>query len=94
MKLNPILLGAASALFTVQVMAGQAVFYVTEEGSAVRDLAVTVDGKKKLVSSSGFVVFDIENGDHKVELSQYGEWLGEFNFETENSPAHWIGLKM
>ncbi|MCA6064651.1 TonB-dependent receptor [Thalassolituus marinus] len=85
MKLNPILLGAASALFTVQVMAGQAVFYVTEEGSAVRDLAVTVDGKKKLVSSSGFVVFDIENGDHKVELSQYGEWLGEFNFETENS---------
>ncbi|MDK2777684.1 MAG: TonB-dependent receptor [Pseudomonadota bacterium] len=85
MKPNRMLLGAASALFTVQVMAGQAVFYVTEEGSAVRDLAVSVDGQKKLVSSSGFVVFDIEDGSHKVELSKFGEWMGEFEFDTTDS---------
>ena len=85
MKPNRMLLGAASALFTVQVMAGQAIFYVTEEGSAVRDLAVTVDGQKKLVSSSGFVVFDISEGQHKVELSKFGEWMGEFEFDTANS---------
>ncbi len=85
MKPNRMLLGAASALFTVQVMAGQAVFYVTEEGSAVRDLAVSVDGQKKLVSSSGFVVFDIGDGSHKVELSKFGEWMGEFEFDTTDS---------
>lgn len=85
MKSNRVLLTAASALFTAQVMAGQAVFYVTEEGAAVRDLAVTIDGQKKLVSSAGFVVFDIKEGEHKVELSKYGEWLGEFDFSTASA---------
>jgi len=86
MKPNRMLLTAASAIFSVQVMAGQAVFYVTEDGSAVRDLAVSVDGKKKLVSSSGFVAFDdIEGGKHTVELSKYGEWMGEFDFSTAGS---------
>lgn len=85
MKPNRVLLTAASAIFSAQVMAGQAVFYVTEDGSAVRDLAVSVDGQKKLVSTSGFVVFDIDSGKHTVELSKYGEWMGEFDFSTAAS---------
>ena len=78
MKPNRVLLTAASAIFSAQVMAGQAVFYVTEDGSAVRDLAVAVDGQKKLVSSSGFdsgaplwlwvVGYDGPPTDYRVDL--------------------------
>lgn len=85
MKPTRVLLAAASSLFVSQLMAGEAVLYITEDGSAVRDLAVSVDGQKKLVGASGFVVFDIKKGDHKVELSKYGEWLGEFDFATAGS---------
>ncbi len=85
MKPTRVLLAAASSLFVSQLMAGEAVLYITEDGSAVRDLAVSIDGQKKLVGASGFVVFDIEKGNHKVELSKYGEWLGEFDFSTAGS---------
>ncbi|ASP39172.1 TonB-dependent receptor [Bacterioplanes sanyensis] len=81
MKPTRLLLGAASTLFVSQLMAGEAVFYVTEEGSAVQDLAVSVNGQKKLVGNAGFVVFDLPAGLHQVELSQYGEWWGEFPLE-------------
>lgn len=82
MKRNRLLLAMASAMMASSVMAGEAVFYVTEDGEAVQDLAVSVDGKKKLVGKSGFVSFDVPAGSHTVELSQYGEFLGEFDFET------------
>jgi len=85
MKPTRVLLAAASSLFVSQLMAGEAVLYITEDGNAVRDLAVSINGQKKLVGASGFVVFDIEKGDHKVELSKYGEWLGEFDFATAGS---------
>lgn len=85
MKPTRVLLAAASSLLSAQLMAGEAVIYITEDGSAVRDLAVSINGQKKLVGASGFVVFDLEKGDHKVELSKYGEWLGEFDFSTAGS---------
>lgn len=85
MKPNRLLLAMASAVMASQLMAGEAVFYVTEEGEAVRDLAVAVDGKKKLVGKSGFVSFDVNSGTHTVELSQFGEFLGEFDFDTASN---------
>lgn len=85
MKPTRMLLAAASTLFVSHAMAGEAVFYVTEEGEAMADVAVSVDGNKKLVGKNGFVVFDIESGSHQVELSQYGEWLGDFVFDTESA---------
>lgn len=85
MKPTRVLLTAASTLFVSQVMAGEAVFYITEDGTSMADVAVTVDGKKQLVGKSGFVTFDISSGTHKVELSQYGEWVGDFEFATASS---------
>ncbi|UTW47425.1 TonB-dependent receptor [Bacterioplanoides sp. SCSIO 12839] len=82
MKPNRLWLAIASSVMASQLMAGEAVFYVTEDGEAVRDLAVAVDGKKKLVGKSGFVSFDVPAGSHTVELSQFGEYLGEFDFDT------------
>lgn len=82
MKRNRLLLAMASAMLASSVMAGEAVFYVTEDGEAVQDLAVSVNGKKKLVGKSGFVSFDVPAGSHSVALSQYGEFLGEFDFAT------------
>lgn len=85
MKPNRLWLAVASSLMASQLMAGEAVFYVTEEGEAVRDLAVSVNGQKKLVGKSGFVSFTVDGGSHTVELSKYGEFWGEFDFETANA---------
>lgn len=84
MKPTRMLLTAASSLLVSQVMAGEAVFYITEDGNAMRDVAVSVDGQKQLVGSSGFVNFTIDGGSHKVELTHMGEWIGDFEFVTEN----------
>jgi outer membrane receptor for ferrienterochelin and colicin len=83
MKPTRVLLTAASTLFVSQVMAGEAVFYITEDGTSMADVAVTVDGTKQLVGKSGFVTFDINSGTHSVELTQYGEWIGDFEFATQ-----------
>ncbi|MFL0808742.1 MAG: TonB-dependent receptor [Oceanobacter sp.] len=83
MKPTRVLLTAASTLFVSQVMAGEAVFYITEDGTSMADVAVTVDGTKQLVGKSGFVTFDINSGTHSVELTQYGEWVGDFEFATQ-----------
>lgn len=85
MKPTHVLLGAASTLLVSQVMAGEAVFYVTDEGSAVRDLAVSVDGQKKLVDDAGFAVFQLPAGEHQVKLSQYGEKWGEFSLQVSTA---------
>ncbi len=84
MKPTRVLLTAASTLFVSQVMAGEAVFYITEDGASMRDVAVSVDGQKQLIGKTGFVSFDINSGTHKVELSKYGEWLGDFEFNTDS----------
>ncbi|MGK0248232.1 MAG: hypothetical protein ACI910_000962 [Oleispira sp.] len=88
-KFAPSLLGAISfisvltvGLSVMQVQAGEAVFYVTEEGNPVSDLAITVDGEKKLVRSNGFISFDVEAGNHQVEFSQMGVWAGDTEFTT------------
>ena len=88
MKATKVLLGAASYLIAAQLLAGEAIFYITEEGSAVRDLAVSVNGQKKLVGASGFVSFDIAAGNYRVELSRYGEYVGEFDFSTSSTDEH------
>lgn len=88
-KFAPSLFGAISfvsilsaGLSVMQVQAGETVFYVTEDGSPVSDLAITVDGKQKLVRSNGFISFDVEAGNHQVEFSQLGEWAGDVEFTT------------
>ncbi|MFT4764983.1 MAG: hypothetical protein ACI9OH_002089 [Oleispira sp.] len=86
-KFAPSLFGAISfvsaltaGLSVMQVHAAETVFYVTEDGKPVSDLAITVDGKQKLVRSNGFISFDVEAGHHQVEFSQMGEWAGETEF--------------
>jgi TonB-dependent receptor len=88
-KFAPSLFGAISfvsaltaGLGVMQVQAGETVFYVTEDGKPVSDLAITVNGEKKLVRSSGFISFDVEAGNHQVEFSQMGVWAGDTEFTT------------
>lgn len=85
MKFKPLLLAAATTLLSSQMSAGEVVFYITEDGAGVRDLAVTVNGQRKLVNNTGFVSFDVPAGDHQVEFSKFGEWLGDFQFRTANA---------
>lgn len=85
MKPTRVLLTAATSLLASNLMAGEAVFYVTEDGNAMRDIAVSVNGQKQLVNSAGFAKFDIPAGAHRVELSQFGEWVGEFDFDTASA---------
>lgn len=97
-KFAPSLFGAISivsalsaGLSVMQVHAGETVFYVTEDGQPVSDLAITVDGKQKLIRSNGFISFDTKAGDHLVEFSQMGEWAGDAEFTTgdnQNAEVH------
>jgi len=91
-KFAPSLFGAISfvsvltaGLSVMQVNAGETVFYVTEDGNPVSDLAITVDGNKKLVRSNGFISFDVKAGTHQVEFSQLGEWAGDAEFTTTDN---------
>lgn len=70
----------SGVLLTSQIAAGEVVFYVTEEGAAVNNVAVTFDGDKQLVGKNGFAVFDSQGGDHFAEFSQLGAWVGETEF--------------
>jgi hypothetical protein len=95
------LLGAISfisvltvGLSVMRVQAGEAVFYVTEEGNPVSDLAITVDGEKKLVRSNGFISFDVEAGNHQVEFSQLGAWAGEATFSTSDNQTAEIQVEL
>jgi hypothetical protein len=71
-------------LSVMQVQAGEAVSYVTEESNPVSDLAIIFNGKQKLVRSNGFISFDIDEGDHQVELLG-GEALIEVNVFADNA---------
>lgn len=84
MKPNRVLLAAASSLLVSQVMAGEAIFFVQDEdGQPMDSVAVNVNGTKQLVKN-GFAVFDVPAGSNSVEISQYGEWLGDFTLDTES----------
>jgi outer membrane receptor protein involved in Fe transport len=76
------ILASAISIISMSALAGEAVFYVTEDGEAVNNISVMVDGQKKLVGKNGFVTFDLKGGNHKVELSQFGEFAGEFDFDA------------
>lgn len=74
-----------SALFLVHsAMAGEAVFYVTEDGAAVTDVTVKAGTQKKLVGKAGYAVFELEDGSYTVEYSQLGEAAGETTLTLEN----------
>jgi hypothetical protein len=100
-KFAPSLLGAISfvsaltaGLSVMQVQAGEAVFYVTEEGNPVSDLAITVNGEKKLVRSNGFISFDVDAGNHQVEFSQMGAWAGDTEFTTTKDQSAEVQVEL
>jgi hypothetical protein len=88
------ILAGAISIISMSALAGEAVFYVTEDGQAVNDISVMVDGKKKLVGKNGFVSFDLKGGNHKVELSQIGEWAGEFEFNADANQNAEVQIEM
>ena len=93
--MKPSLLAATiAALSFSTVQAGEAVFYITEDGQALKDISVKVDGKKKLVGKNGFVSFDLKGGNHQVELSQYGELAGEFDFDASAEQSAEVKVEM
>ena len=67
---------------------GLAIFSITEvdpihkEEEPISEGVITVDGKRKLFVGGG-ASFEIKPGLHRVELSQYGQFLGEFSFSTD-----------
>lgn len=81
MKRN-LLAGMIAAISASGALAGETVFYVTEEGKPVDTLSISVDGERKLIGKNGVVSFDLSGGTHQVELSEFGEWAGEFEFDA------------
>ena len=88
------ILAGAISMISMSALAGEAVFYITEEGEAVNDISVTVDGKKKLVGKNGFVSFDLKGGNHQVELNQFGEWVGDFEFNASAKQNAEVQIEM
>ncbi|WP_396588931.1 TonB-dependent receptor domain-containing protein [Bermanella sp. R86510] len=93
MKRN-ILAGVIAAVGANMALAGEAVFYITEQGQPVDTLSVTVNGDRKLVGKNGFVSFDLGSGTHQVELSEYGQWAGEFSFDADVAENAEIQIEM
>ncbi len=97
MKRN-LLAGAIAALCFSSLQAGEAVFYISEDGEALKNISVKIDAQKKLVDKNGFISFelkgDIEGGHHKVELTQFGEWAGEFDFTTSSEQNAEVQVEM
>ena len=89
-----LLAGAIAAMSLSAAHAGEAVFYITEDGQAINNISVQVDGHKKLVNSNGFVAFDLQGGTHKVELSQFGEWAGQFEFAASKKQSAEVQVDM
>jgi len=93
MKRN-ILAGVIAAVGANMALAGEAVFYITEQGQPVDTLSVTVNGDRKLVGKNGFVSFDLGSGTHQIELSEYGQWAGEFSFDADAAENAEIQIEM
>ena len=93
MKRN-LLAGVIAAISASGAFAGESVFYITEQGKPVDTLSVTVDGNRKLVGKNGVVSFDIKGGKHQVELSEFGEWAGEFEFDASSDQNAEIKIEM
>ena len=89
-----ILAGVIAALSGSMAYAGEAVFFVTDQGKPVDTLSVIVDGKKKLVGKNGVVEFELGGGNHFVELSEFGEWAGEFEFNAAANQNAEIKVEM
>ena len=89
-----ILAGVIAALSGGLAHAGEAVFFITDQGQPVDTLSVIVDGDKKLVGKNGVVTFDLGGGSHKVELSEFGEWAGEFEFNAAANQNAEIKVEM
>ena len=93
MKRN-LLAGVIAAISASGAFAGESVFYITEQGKPVDTLSVTVDGNRKLVGKNGVVSFDLKGGKHQVELSEFGEWAGEFEFDASSDQNAEIKIEM
>lgn len=93
MKRN-LLAGMIAAISASGALAGETVFYVTEEGKAVDTLSITVDGTRKLVGKNGVAIFDLKGGTHQVELSEFGQWAGEFEFDASEAQNAEIKVDM
>lgn len=89
-----LLAGAIAAISASSAFAGEAVFFVTDQGQPVDTLSVIVDGNKKLVGKNGVVTFDLGGGTHQVELSEFGEWAGEFEFDAAKNQNAEIKVDM
>lgn len=87
-------IGVSALIFAHVAMAGEAVFYVTEDGAAVTDVTVKAGDKKQLVGKSGYAVFDLSDGTHTVEFSQLGEPVGQTTLTLENGADAEIHVKL
>jgi outer membrane receptor protein involved in Fe transport len=92
MKYIRVLASALAVMSAANLSAEEAVFYVVEEGKPLSDVAVIVDGNKKLVQKNGFTEFDVDVGEHEVQLTQLGEIIGDFSFEI--MPAQTAEIKV
>ncbi|EAT12069.1 TonB-dependent receptor [Bermanella marisrubri] len=93
MKRN-LLAGFIAAISASGALAGEAVFYVTEQGQPVDTLSITVNGDRKLVGKNGFASFELGGGTHQVELSEFGQWAGEFEFDASAQQNAEIQVEM
>lgn len=93
MKRN-LLAGMIAAISASGALAGEAVFYVTEQGKPVDTLSITVDGERQLIGKNGVVSFDLKGGTHQVEFSEFGQWAGEFEFDAASEQNAEIKVEM
>ena len=69
------------------MLAGETVFYITEDGGAADGVSVSVAGQRSIISPEGFVSFDLPAGAYVAEFTQFGAYIGEADIQIPDSDA-------
>lgn len=58
--------------------------HATQDGMPQTDLVLSVNNQKVLLNTQGFATLTLPSGEHLVEVSQLGDWVGEFTVNASN----------
>lgn len=86
-RLLSVVAAISTSVLSSSVLAGETVFYITEDGGAADGVSVSVAGQRSIISPEGFVSFDLPAGAYVAEFTQFGEYIGEADIQIPDSDA-------
>ena len=86
-RLLSVVAAISTSVLSSSVLAGETVFYITEDGGAADGVSVSVAGQRSIISPEGFVSFDLPAGAYVAEFTQFGAYIGEADIQIPDGDA-------